>query len=285
MTKVTVLGTGIMGAGMARSLLREGLDVTVWNRSTEKAKPLADDGARVAESADDAVRGADVVLTMLFDVDAVADVMGSALDHVDDGTVWVQASTVGVDGTDRLVELARTKGVDYLDAPMLGTKAPAENGQLVVLASGPSELADQVRPVFDAIGSKTQWVGETPGDSSRLKLAVNAWIATVVNGVAQSIALARGLGVDPQQFLDAVSGQAVDAPYVQLKGKAMIDGDYSPSFELDGVIKDVDLILAAMDRAGTDTTLASAIRDRLGVSSGQGHGEEDMAVVVSAYGS
>lgn len=283
MTKVTVLGTGIMGAGMARSLLREGLDVTVWNRSTEKAEPLGDDGATVAQSADDAVSGADVVLTMLFDVDAVADVMGSALDHVDDGAVWVQASTVGVDGTTRLVELARSKGVDYLDVPMLGTKAPAENGQLVVLASGPSSLADKVRPVFDAIGSKTQWVGETPGDSSKLKLAVNAWIATVVNGVAQSIALARGLGVDPQQFLDAVSGQAVDAPYVQLKGKAMIDGDYTPSFELDGVIKDVDLILAAMGQAGTDTTLAAAIRDRLGVSSGQGHGDEDMAVVVSAY--
>lgn len=282
-TKVTVLGTGIMGAGMARSLMREGLDVTVWNRSTDKAKPLADDGATVAGTAADAVAGVDVVITMLFDVAAVADVMDTALEPMASGAVWVQSSTVGVDGTDRLAELARAQGVDFLDVPVLGTKLPAENGQLVVLASGPSTLRARVTGVFDAIGARTQWVGETPGDASRLKLAVNAWIATVVNGVAQSIALTRGLGLDPRQFLDAVSGQAIDAPYVQLKGKAMIDGDYSPSFELDGVIKDVDLILAAMEGAGTATTLATALRDRLDDSSHEGHGEQDMAAVISAY--
>jgi 3-hydroxyisobutyrate dehydrogenase len=280
---VTVLGTGIMGAGMTRSLLREGLDFTVWNRSTDKAKPLAEDGATVAETAAQAVSDADVVVTMLFDTDAVEQTMTEALDHVPDGAVWVQTSTVGVDGTARLAELARSKGVDFLDAPVLGTKAPAENGKLVVLASGPSRLQDEVRPVLDAIGAKTQWIGEEPGDSSKLKLAVNAWIATVVNGTAQSIALTRALGLDPQQFLDAVSGQAVDAPYVQLKGKAMIDGDYAPSFELDGVIKDVDLVLAAARDAGVDTTLTTALRDRLQAASGDGHGSEDMAAVVHAY--
>lgn len=289
MTTVSVLGTGIMGAGMARSLLRAGHRVTVWNRSVEKAEPLADDGARVAGTAADAVAGAEVVVTMLFDVDAVAAVMGGpdgaggALDHMDDGAVWVQSSTVGVEGTRRLVGMAQERGVDVLDVPVLGTKAPAENGRLVVLVSGPTGLRDRVRPALDAIGSRTQWVSETHGDASRLKLAVNAWIATVVNGTAQSIALARGLGLDPQQFLDAVSGQAVDAPYVQLKGTAMIDGDYAPSFELDGVIKDVDLILAAMGEAGTDPTLATALRDRLAASSAEGHGADDMAAVVSAY--
>jgi len=280
---VAVLGTGIMGAGMTRSLLREGFDVTVWNRSTEKAKPLADDGAQVAESATEAVAAADVVITMLFDADAVAEVMEGALDHMRDDAVWVQSSTVGIEGTERLVALAREKGVDIVDAPVLGTKAPAENGQLVVLASGPSSLREKVQPVFDAIGAQTRWVGETAGDSSRLKLVVNAWIATVVNGTAQSMALARGLGIDPQQFLDAISGQAVDAPYVQLKGKAMIDGDFTPSFELDGVVKDVDLVLAAMDTAGTDSTLATALRARLAAASEAGHGEKDMAAVIHAY--
>jgi 3-hydroxyisobutyrate dehydrogenase len=282
-TTVAVLGTGIMGAGMARSLLREGHEVTVWNRSTEKAKPLADDGARVAESAADAVAGADVVITMLFDTDAVAETIEPVLPRFRDGAVWVQASTVGIEGTDRLAALARDAGVDYLDVPMLGTKAPAENGQLVVLASGPSSLRDTVQEVFDAIGSRTQWVSESIGDASRLKLAINAWIGVMVNGIAQSVALARGLGLDPQQFLDAVDGGAVNAPYVQLKGKAMIDGDYSPSFELDGVIKDTDLITAALREAGVDTTLATAVRDRLAAASSTGHGEEDMAAVVHAY--
>jgi 3-hydroxyisobutyrate dehydrogenase len=283
MTSVAVLGTGIMGAGMARSLLREGHQVTVWNRSTEKAKPLADDGATVADSAADAVAGADVVITMLFDTDAVAQTVEPVLRQFRDGAVWVQTSTVGIEGTDRLAALARDAGVDFLDVPMLGTKAPAENGQLVVLASGPSSLRDRVQPVFDAIGTRTQWVSEDIGDASRLKLAVNAWIGVMVNGIAQSIALARGLGLDPQQFLDAVDGGALNAPYVQLKGKAMIDGDYSPSFELDGVIKDTDLISAALREAGVDTTLAGAVRDRLGVASDAGHGEKDMAAVVHAY--
>lgn len=282
-TTVAVLGTGIMGAGMTRSLLREGLEVTVWNRSTDKAKPLAEDGARVAEPAADAVAAADVVITMLFDTDAVAQTIEPVLPRFRDGAVWVQASTVGIEGTDRLAALARDAGVDYLDTPMLGTRAPAENGQLVVLASGPSSLRDTVAPVFDAIGSRTQWVSETIGDASRLKLAINAWIGVMVNGIAQSVALARGLGIDPQQFLDAVDGGAVNAPYVQLKGKAMIDGEYTPSFELDGVIKDTDLITAALREAGVDTTLATAVRDRLAAASADGHGAQDMAAVVHAY--
>ncbi|WP_433031523.1 NAD(P)-dependent oxidoreductase [Actinomycetospora sp. CA-053990] len=282
-TTVAVLGTGIMGAGMTRSLLREGLEVTVWNRSTDKAKPLADDGARVAETAADAVADADVVITMLFDTDAVAQTIEPVLPRFRDGAVWVQASTVGIEGTDRLAALARDAGVDYLDAPMLGTRAPAENGQLVVLASGPSSPRDTVAPVLDAIGSRTQWVSETIGDASRLKLAINAWIGVMINGIAQSIALARGLGIDPQQFLAAVDGGAVNAPYVQLKGKAMIDGEYTPSFELDGVIKDTDLITAALREAGVDTTLATAVRDRLAAASSEGHGSEDMAAVVHAY--
>jgi 3-hydroxyisobutyrate dehydrogenase len=273
MTSVAVLGTGIMGAGMARSLLREGHRVTVWNRSTEKAKPLADDGARVADEAADAVADADVVITMLFDADAVAQTMEPVLPRFRDGAVWVQASTVGIEGTDRLAAMARDAGVDFLDVPMLGTKAPAENGQLVVLASGPSSLREKVQPVFDAIGTRTQWVSDRIGDGSRLKLAVNAWIGVMVNGIAQSVALARGLGIDPQQFLDAVDGGAVN----------MIDGDYTPSFELDGVIKDTDLIHAALREAGVDGTLATAVRDRLGVASDGGHGEKDMAAVVHAY--
>ena len=284
MTSVAVLGTGIMGAGMARSLLREGHDVTVWNRSPEKAKPLAEDGATVADTAADAVSGAEVVVTMLFDIEPVLAVMADVAESWPAGAVWVQSSTVGVEGARRVEAFARERGIDVLDAPVLGTKAPAENGKLVWLVSGPSSLRDRVAGPFDAMGTRTQWVSETLGDASKLKLAVNAWIGTMVNGVAQSVALARGLGLDGQQFLDAVEGQAVDSPYLQLKGKAMLSGDFTPSFELDGVIKDISLIRDAMTEAGTATTLADAVANRLAVASSAGHGEEDMAAVVFAYG-
>ncbi|AGL15230.1 3-hydroxyisobutyrate dehydrogenase [Actinoplanes sp. N902-109] len=283
-TSVAVLGTGIMGTGMARSLLRAGLSVTVWNRSATKAEPLAADGATVAATPAEAVAGADVVITMLYDAHSVAETIEPVLSSFRPGAVWVQSSTVGLDGIEQLAGLAKAAGVAFLDAPVLGTKAPAENGKLVVLVSGPGQLHAAVTPVFDAIGARTQWVSETPGDASKLKLVANAWVAVTVNGVAQSIALARDLGLDPAQFLQAVSGQAVDAPYVQLKGKAMIEGDFAPSFALDGTLKDVGLIADAIRAAGTDATLIEAIADRLSAASGAGHGSDDMAAVVHAYG-
>src|SRR6185437_8209879 len=143
-----------------------------------------------------------------------------------DGAVWAQTSTVGIDGTAELAALASAHGVGFVDAPVMGTRQPAEEGKLTVLAAAPAELRDAVAPVFDAIGAKTVWVGEEPGAGHRLKLVANAWVFSVVTGTAQSIALAEKLGLDPQLFLDAIAGGAMDAPYVQLKGRAMVAGDY-----------------------------------------------------------
>jgi 3-hydroxyisobutyrate dehydrogenase len=280
---VAVLGTGLMGSGMARSLLRAGHEVRVWNRTRDKAAPLADDGATVAATAADAVKDADAVLTMLFDTDAVAATMAEALPAFGPETVWVQTSTVGIDGIDRLVAQARDAGVAFLDTPVVGTKNPAEQGQLVLLPSGDRGLEERVRPVFEAIGATTIWAGDEVGAGSRLKLVVNAWLATVVGGVAQSVALAGDLGLDPQLFLDAISGQALDSPYAQLKGGGMISGDFEPSFALDGVLKDTHLILDAAHTAGTHTGLLALLADRLAAADRAGLGSQDTAAVVSAY--
>jgi 3-hydroxyisobutyrate dehydrogenase len=280
---VTVLGTGIMGSGMARSLLRAGLDVTVWNRSAGKALALAEEGARAAAAPAEAVAGADVVITMLFDAESVASVVSDALDGFPADAVWLQTSTVGVTGAQELAALASRGGIRMLDAPVLGTKAPAENGQLTVPASGARELRPHVEPVLRAIGGRTQWVSDTLGDASRLKLAANAWVATVVAGVAQSLSLTRQLGLDPQQFLDAVAGSALDAPYVRLKGSAMIAEDYTPSFEIGNLLKDLDLVRAAMAGSGTDSTLTDAVRARFAAASTRGHTASDMAAVITAY--
>jgi 3-hydroxyisobutyrate dehydrogenase len=279
-TKVAVLGTGIMGAGMARSLARAGLDVTAWNRHAEKAQPLAADGITVAEKAEEAVAGAAVVVTMLFDTASVAAVMTDALDAMADGAVWVQTSTVGIDGTAELAELARAHGVGFVDAPVLGTRQPAEEGKLTVLAAGPDDLRTAVTPVFDAISAKTVWVGEEPGAGHRLKLVANAWVLSVVAGTAQSIALAEGLGLDPQLFLDTIAGGAMDAPYVQLKGKAMIAGDYPAAFAVDGAHKDSGLIGEALRHVGTDDRLMTTVNTLFADAAAAGRAGEDMAAVV-----
>jgi 3-hydroxyisobutyrate dehydrogenase len=272
---VALLGTGTMGAGMARNIAGADLPLRVWNRSAEKAEPLAD-VATVASTVAEAVDGADLVLTMLYDADSVLATMKSARDHLGEHAVWIQQSTIGVEGCDRTIELAEDLGVALVDAPVLGTRKPAEDGALVVLASGPLEVRDAVEPVFAAIGSRTLWLGEA-GEGSRLKLAANAWVATVLEGIADSLALTRDLGLDPALFLEAVAGGAMDAPYVQLKGKAMLAGEYDPAFALAGALKDVDLILTAAASVGTELGPMPGIRDHLARAVDAGHGSLDMA--------
>jgi 3-hydroxyisobutyrate dehydrogenase len=284
MRSVAVLGTGTMGAGMAGNLLGAGLDVTVWNRTRERAEALAADGARVADSPADAVSGADAVLTMLFDGDAVAEVMAEALPAAREGVLWTQTSTVSVqDAAERLPDLAKQHGAVVIDSPVLGTRGPAEQGTLVVLAAGPTDVRDEVAPVFDAIGSRTVWVGERPGDATRLKLVVNAWVLMLTAGTAQSVALARGLGLDPQLFLDTIQGTPTDSPYAHFKGKAMIEGDYTPAFGLSGALKDSGLIAAAMRAAGVDPAVMDAVQEELRVAAEAGYGGADMAALVEAF--
>jgi 3-hydroxyisobutyrate dehydrogenase len=272
---VALLGVGTMGAGMARNIAGAGLPVRVWNRTPDKARVL-EDVAEVAASVAEAADGADVVLTMLYDADSVVETMEQARGHLGPETIWLQQSTVGVEGFDRMISLANELGVALVDAPVLGTRKPAEDGALVVLASGPEDTHERLAPVFEAIGSRTMWVGEA-GAGSRLKLAANAWVATVLEGVADSLALTRDLGLDPALFLEAIAGGALDAPYVQIKGNAMLKGDYTPSFALAAVLKDVDLILAAARGAGTDLGPMPGVRDHLARAVEAGHGDLDMA--------
>lgn len=279
---VALLGTGTMGAGMARNIAAAGIPLRVWNRTREKAEPLAEVGARVVDSPADAVRGADIVITMLFDVDSVESALAEARDGLAPGTIWLQQSTVGVEGTDRLLALADELGLVYVDAPVLGTKKPAEEGALVVLASGPEDARSAVEPVLDAIGSRTVWVGEA-GQSTRLKLVANSWVLTVVEGIAEALTLAKALGIEPQQFLDVVKGGAMDAPYVQLKGKAMLEGDFTPAFGLDGAAKDAGLIVEAARAAGADVAVIEAVQKHFARALEAGYGDRDMAATYLAH--
>lgn len=274
MTTVALLGTGIMGAGMARSMARAGLDVTVWNRSADKARAL---GLPVAEDPASAVRGADVVVTMLFDFDSVARVMTDALPAMPDDAVWLQASTIGLDETTGLAELAAKHGKSFVDAPVLGTRQPAENGQLTVLAAGRQD--DRLTPVLDAISAKVVWVSDKPGDGHRLKLVMNAWVLTLTAGTAQSLALAQALGVEPKQFLDLIAGGPLDAGYAQLKGKAMLAEDFTTAFGLGGAAKDAGLIREAATEAGVATDLVAALERLFGAA---GDPNDDMAAVIRA---
>jgi 3-hydroxyisobutyrate dehydrogenase len=281
--RVTVLGTGTMGAGVAGSLLREGHDVTVWNRTADRAAPLGERGATVADDPAVAVADAEVVLLTLFDTDAVVDVLEAAAGEAPDGAVWVQASTIGVAGTETIVQLAAKYGITLVEAMMLGTKAPAEQGKLTMLAAGPSDVLDRIDPVLAAIGAKTVRAGEQVGAGTALKLAANAWIASITAATGQSLAVARALGLDPALFLEAIAGGASDSPYAHTKGESMIAGAFPAQFALDGLRKDISLITDAARGAGVSTVLLDALGRVYADASAAGHGADDIAAVGTAF--
>jgi 3-hydroxyisobutyrate dehydrogenase len=280
---VAVLGTGAMGAPMARRLLAAGFAVRAWNRTRERAEALAADGAIVCDGPADAVAGADLTVTMLADGPAVESVLvdGGALAAMAPGAVWVQTSTVGVAASDRLAALAASRRVGFVDAPVVGTVAPAERGDLIVLASGEEELRPRTEPLLEAIGRKILWLGPA-GAGSRMKMVANVWILAVTEAAAEAIALAQGLGLDPGDFLEAMAGSQIDSPYLQMKGRAILARDFSPSFRLSLAAKDAGLVLEAAGRNGLDLAIARAARERLMRAVELGHGDEDMAATYFA---
>jgi 3-hydroxyisobutyrate dehydrogenase len=281
-TSVAVLGTGIMGAAMARNLLKAGKKVRVWNRSREKAEPLAEDGATVADSPEAAAEGADFLLTMLADADTIAEVVNDGvLSALSDGGVWLQMSTVGIEGTERLGELAAGSGVAFVDAPVLGTKAPAEGGQLIVLASGPEEARERSEAVFEPMASKVAWLGEA-GAGSRLKLVVNNWIVGLLGVLAETISLAEATGVDPRRFLETIEGGPLGLPYVQMKGNMMIEERFPASFSMKLARKDAALVLDAARANDLEMSVAEAVAARFDEAISSGHGDEDLAAVYEA---
>ena len=279
---VAVLGTGIMGAAMARNLLGAGLEVRVWNRSREKAKPLAESGATVAGSPVEAVEGAGFVVTMLADAGVITEVLGGGvLSGLAEDAAWLQMSTVGEDGSEALAALAAEAGVVYVDAPVLGTKGPAEGGRLIVLASGPEGARTRLEKVFEPMASKVVWLGEA-GAGSRLKLVVNNWITGLLGVLAETVALAEALDVDPARFLEAIEGGPLGAPYAQIKGKMMIEEDFPTSFSARLARKDTGLVLEAAGRRGLHPLIAEAVSRRFDEAIRSGHGEEDMAAIFEA---
>ncbi len=282
---VSVLGTGIMGAAMARNLLRAGHTVRAWNRTRAKADPLAADGAHVAGTPADAVESADVVLTMLYDGPVTLETMRAAAPALPRGAVWAQCTTSGIEDVAGMAAFARDHGLRFYDSPVLGTRKPAEDGQLTVLAAGPAEGRDAVTPVFDAVGARTVWTGEDGAEASatRLKLVANSWILAATAAAGETLALARVLDVRPDDFFALIAGGPLDMGYLHAKARLILDGRLSPAqFAVRTAAKDAGLIVRAGERHGARLDVAAAGARRLERAAAQGHGDEDMAAAYHA---
>jgi 3-hydroxyisobutyrate dehydrogenase len=281
---VAVLGTGIMGSAMARNLAAAGLRTTVWDRSPAATARLADAGALVAASPQDAVREARVVITMLPTADTVNSVIsGQGLQAFPRGTVWAQMGTIGVAATAGIDDMVRRHRPDvmFVDAPVSGSRGPAETGQLLILASGPAAAEAILDPAFSAIGRKTVWLGQA-GQGSRMKLVVNTYLSFLIEGVAEALELGSRLGIDPAGLEAVIEGGPLDAPLADAKLHKIASGDFTPEFPLEWALKDVDLALAAAD--STRLPMLEAVSRQWRAAVDGGYGRDDISAVRLALG-
>jgi 3-hydroxyisobutyrate dehydrogenase len=276
---VAFLGIGTMGHGMATSALRAGIPTMVWNRNQEAARDLADLGAEVARTAAEAAHGATIVVTMVTDADAVISIARDegVLAALAPGAILVQMSTIGVAGIERVAALAAAERPDVilLDAPVSGSKDPAEQGQLTIFASGPDEARSRVAPLFDALGQHTIWVGDV-GTGTRLKLVANTWLAFAAEAVAASVALAHRLGLDTERVVDALEGSPLVSPWQQAKLHRIAQGEFSAQFALSLALKDVRL---AEEAAESGLATLACLADEWQQAVDHGLGDQDLTVV------
>ena len=280
---VAMLGVGAMGHGMATSALRAGIPTIVWNRTPQATRDLAELGAEVAPSAADAARRAAIVVTMVTDTDAVISI---ALDEgmlaaLAPGTIWAQMSTIGVAGIEHVAALVDKERPDIalVDAPVSGSKDPAEHGELTIFASGPDEARAPVTPLFDALGRRTIWVGAA-GTGTRLKLVNNTWLAFSAEAVAAAVALARRLGLDTETVVDALAGGPLVSAWQAAKLQRILNGDFSAQFALSLALKDVHLALEAAD--GDRLAALNCLADEWQVAVDHGLGDQDLTVMTRA---
>ena len=271
-----VVGAGALGAAMAARLGESGHEVRLWNRTEERARAAAAQarGVTAVGAATEAVSGASVVITVLRDGDAVAEVMADAIAGVDKGAVWIQASTVGPRSAHALADLARDHGVAYLDAPVSGSTTPAREGKLVWLVAGEDVALSRARPVLDALGSSVLHVG--PGvEGSSLKLAVNAWMTAATVAMSDVLALCDALGIDHATFVTALEAGPLAMPYELQKVSSMDAGTYTAGFAVQLALKDINLAA----ELAAPSPLLQVVHDRLERAVAAGHGSDDLAAV------
>jgi 3-hydroxyisobutyrate dehydrogenase len=280
--KVAVLGLGIMGSGMARQLLAAGFEVAVWNRSADKARPLADEGARIAASPADAGNGAAVVIAMLAD-DAVSRAVWTgedgALAAMHEGAIALDSSTLTGGWVTELAALAEARGVRFLEAPVTGSRDQAAQGALRFLVGGAADVLEAARPVLDAMGSATVHLGPV-GSGATVKLANNFLCGVQAASLAEALALFEKRGLNVEQAVSVLTEGAPASPLLKAVSRRMLDRAYDPHFFVPLMAKDLSYAGQALAEAGIPSAIAEAARKRFLDAAAAGHGEQDIASII-----
>jgi 3-hydroxyisobutyrate dehydrogenase-like beta-hydroxyacid dehydrogenase len=283
--KIAFLGTGQMGLPMARSLAAAAHDVTAWNRSREKAEPLAGHGVRIADTPAEAAREVEIAVTMLSDDHAAEEVVfgGDGIyQALPQGAIHVSCSTIGVELSRKLADAHPLRRQGYVAAPVFGRPEAAAARKLKVVAAGAADAVERARPVFDAVGERTFVVGDDPPLANVVKLCGNFIIASMIETLGESFALARKSGVGEEVFMEVLDGTFFSSPIFGGYAKAIAGRKYQPAgFTLALGLKDVRLALAAADGAQVPMPAASLLHDRFLAGVATGRGDHDWSAVAA----
>jgi hypothetical protein len=261
--KIAFLGLGILGSAVAERLLSKGIPLTVWNRTPEKAAPLEKLGAKRAATAQEAVAGADIAVTLVLDGAALAELaLGPAgiAQALARGKIHCDMSTVDVATSRRMAEHYATQGREFVSAPVLGNKYAAAAGKLLIFAGGNGPAIDACAPLFSALGEKI-WRFEQPPTAIATKLSCNLLLAGMMETFAEAMLLAEKSGVAQKTFIEIVGASALSAPMFQRKGDLIAHKDYKPTFYLRNLLKDLNLAVDAAGTAGVALPGGRTVRD------------------------
>ncbi|MEE8703014.1 NAD(P)-dependent oxidoreductase [Bifidobacterium crudilactis] len=280
---ITVLGTGIMGGGIATVAASKGFSVTAWNRTVERAQALEGPGLKAEPELAAAVSNADVIAIVVFDAASVMDVLERSYQAAPADAVWIQMSTIGTEGSGKVREFAEAHDLHLIETMMMGSKDQANSSQLILIGGGEQTLFEQAAPFLDAISKKLVHCGPQVGDGTAVKLACNLWLGCITAAACQSVKVLERQNVDPQLFLDVIAGGTSDSPYAHIKGGKAITKDYSPQFEVSALEKDLGLMKAVMDSVGFRNDLLSLVMDLYAQSDGNGHAHDDISAVATSF--
>lgn len=281
-TRVAVLGLGLMGSGMTRNLLAAGMEVSVYNRTRERAEPLREEGARVARTPKEAAEGADVVISMVADDDASRSVwMGDdgALAGAPKGAIFIESSTTTVEWVRELAEAARQGGFDFLDAPVTGSKVQAAAGELLFLVGGSPEVLERARPVLSAMSREIVHIGPS-GSGALMKLVNNFLCGVQAASLGEAMAFIEKSGLDREKAIEILLQGAPGSPLIRLLSGRMVQHDFTPNFALQLMMKDLNYSGTEGRRVGVPMTTADAARQVFQNAVDAGLGEDDMSAVV-----
>jgi 3-hydroxyisobutyrate dehydrogenase len=282
--RVAFLGLGIMGRPMAANLARAGHELTVWNRTAAKAESFAEEhGAAAAPTPADAARGAEALVTMVVDVPEVESVLfgeRGAAEALDRGALAIDMSTIAPRASRAIGERLAQQGVEFLDAPVTGSRPRAEDGTLTIMIGGTEQTFERGRPLFEAMGERVVRIGES-GHGSMAKVVANTVTAINAAALAEALTMARAAELDLDAWLEVARPGSSGSTMMELKARPMIEGDFEPLFKLEQMLKDVRHCLDEARSLGIELRLAEIAEKLYAEAADAGHGGEDFAAVVT----